>query len=71
MALDTPFAGIGVWVEGLVLAKFTISPVSCCRLVATDCQTVDSEESGDPVDHEECPMHVHNKGERKVEAQVQ
>src|SRR3954468_20907576 len=52
------------------ITQGAVSPVSGGTAVLADGKAVDAEESGDAVNNEDCPVHVDNKGEDKVDAEV-
>ena len=51
-------------------AKVAVNMVPCGRFVFLDCQTIDVEESGDSINHQERPMHVDDKGVDEVKTEV-
>ncbi|GMG29608.1 unnamed protein product [Aspergillus oryzae] len=53
------------------LTKVTVSLLSGCRFVAPNRQTIDTQEGRDPVDDQECPVHIDDKGKEEIHPQVQ
>lgn len=61
---------IGVGERDGRLAKLLESTVAVGGSVLADGQAVDTEEGGDTVDDQNCPVHVHDKSKDQVQAQV-
>lgn len=61
---------IGVGERDGRLAELLESTVAVGGSVLADGQAVNTQEGGDTVDDQNCPVHVHDKGENQVQAQV-